>query len=304
MKTSFRRITTYTLYPVLLTATILIIIGAIRYHWDYKLTYGLSALGLVLILVTFEFIFPLSGKWKMTGKSFLRDLKYILVDAPLITLTKSVFGIFAIYYSEHHKGIFSNTPTLISVIGFLLVFEFFQYWYHRLSHTAKGKFGKFLWGVHLAHHLPDKVYVVMHAVFNPVNAIITAIIIQTPLVLLGISPEAALAATLIIDLQSVISHFNVDIKAGLLNYIFIGTETHRYHHSANMDESKNYGNTLAIWDLVFGTFLYKPGVAPEKLGVEGQEDYPPSNNILKVIAYPFKKNSDPVSVYTVKQQLP
>src|SRR6266540_5340871 len=266
MKTMFRKIISYTLYPVLLTSIILIIIAAIHYRWDYKLTYGLTTLGLILILMFFEFMLPLSTDWKMTGKSFLRDLKYIIVDAPLIALTKSAFGFFAIYYSENHKGFFSDSPMIISVIGFLVVYEFFQYWYHRLSHNSKGKWGKFLWGVHLAHHLPDKVYVVMHAVFNPVNAIITAIIIQTPLVLLGISPEAALAATLIIDLQSVISHFNVDIKAGLLNYIFIGTETHRYHHSANMDESKNYGNTLAIWDLVFGTFLYKPGVAPEKLG--------------------------------------
>lgn len=297
MKAILQKITSYALYPFLLTVTILIIMAAIRYHWDYKLTYGLTALGLVLVLITLEFIFPLSGKWKMNGKSFLRDLTYILVDAPLITLTKSAFGIFAIYYSEHHTGLFSNAPTLLSVIGFLLVFEFFQYWYHRISHTATGKFGKFLWGVHLAHHLPDRVYVVMHAVFNPINTIITAIIIQTPLVMLGISPEAAMAATLLIDLQSVISHFNVDIRAGFLNYIFIGAETHRYHHSASIDESKNYGNTLAIWDLIFGTFLYKPGAVPESLGVEGQEDYPKSNNIFKVIAYPFKKSSEALTVF-------
>jgi sterol desaturase/sphingolipid hydroxylase (fatty acid hydroxylase superfamily) len=288
----FRRITMYAFYPVLLTAIILVIVGAIHYHWDYKLTYALTTLGLILLLMFFEFTFPLSPEWKMTGKIFLRDLKYIIVDAPLIALTKSIFGLFAIYYSENHKGFFSNSPVIISVLGFLLVYEFFQYWYHHLSHTGKGKWGKFLWGAHLAHHLPDKVYVVMHAVFNPINAIITAIIIQTPLVLLGISPEAALAATLIIDLQSMISHFNADIRAGYLNFIFIGAETHRYHHSANMEESKNYGNTLAIWDIVFGTFLYKPGNPPEKLGIEGQEDYPPSNNIFQVILYPFKKNID------------
>ncbi len=286
----FRRIITYALYPVLLTSIILVIVGAIHYQWNYKLTYGFTTLALILVLMFFEFMLPLSPKWKMTWKNFLRDLKYIVVDAPLIAVTKSAFGLFAIYYSENHKGFFSSTPTIISVIGFLLVYEFFQYWYHRLSHTSKGRWGKFLWGVHLAHHLPDKVYVVMHAVFNPINAIITAIIVQAPLVLLGISPEAALAATLIIDLQSMISHFNADIRAGFLNYIFIGAETHRYHHSANMNESKNYGNTLAIWDFVFGTFLYKRGRTPEKLGVEGQEDYPPSNNILKVITYPFKKN--------------
>ncbi len=129
----------------------------------------------------------------------------------------------------------------------------------------------------------------MHAVFNPINALITVIIIQTPLILLGISPEAALVATLLIDLQSLISHFNVNIKAGFLNYIFIGTETHRFHHSANIDEAKNFGNTLAIWDILFGTFYYKPNAQPEKLGIDRQKDYPQSTDLLKVISFPFKK---------------
>jgi sterol desaturase/sphingolipid hydroxylase (fatty acid hydroxylase superfamily) len=236
-----------------------------------------------------ETLFPLNTEWKMTKESFIRDLKYIFIDAPTLALTKTGFGLIAIWYSQTHTGFFTNSPMIISTIIFLLVFEFFQYWYHRLSHTATGKFGKFLWRVHLAHHLPDKVYVVMHAVFNPINAFITATTIQLPLILLGISPEAALAATLLIDLQSLVSHFNVNIKAGFLNYIFIGTETHRYHHSANMDEAKNYGNTLAIWDIIFGTFYYKPDAVPEKLGLDGAQDYPKSENILEVVTFPFKK---------------
>src|SRR5213076_3102123 len=105
------------------------------------------------------------------------------------------------------------------------------YWHHRLSHSGKGRLGEFLWRVHLAHHLPDQVYVVMHAVFNPINAVIAALIIQASLILMGLSPEAVLAATLLIDLQSLVSHFNFDVRAGFLNYVFIGTETHRYHHS-------------------------------------------------------------------------
>ena len=225
----------------------------------------------------------------MTKESFIRDLKYIAVDAPVIALTKAGFGLFAIWYSQNHIGYFSDAPFFISTVVFLLVFEFFQYWYHRLSHTGNGKIGRFLWRVHLAHHLPDKVYVVIYAVFNPINAFFTATIIQLPLIFLGVSPEAALAATLLIDLQSLVSHFNVKIRAGFLNYIFIGTETHRYHHSANIDEAKNYGNTLAIWDIIFGTFYYEPGTAPEKLGMENPSEYPKSENLFEVVTLPFKK---------------
>lgn len=284
-----KRIIKYGLYPILLIIVLAIIFLAINFNSDYKVVYGATTVFLVLTLMITETFFPLNKEWKMTKKTFWRDLKYILIDAPIIALTKTGFGLFAIWYSENHIGYFTKSPILISVIIFLLVFEFFQYWYHRLSHTGKGKIGRFLWRVHLAHHLPDKVYVVMHAVFNPINAFLTATIIQAPLILLGISPEAALAATLLIDLQSLVSHFNVNIRAGFLNYIFIGTETHRYHHSANIDEAKNYGNTLAIWDIIFGTFYYKPGVAPKKLGMDNPNEYPKSENLFDVVSLPFKK---------------
>lgn len=284
-----RKIITYGLYPTLLLIVLAIIFLAINFNTDYKIVYGATTVFLVFTLMIVETFFPLNTEWKMTKQSFVRDLKYILIDAPIIGLTKTGFGLMAIWYSQTHTGYFSNSPILISTIVFLLVFEFFQYWYHRLSHTATGKLGKFLWSVHVAHHLPDKVYVVMHAVFNPINAFVTATIIQLPLILLGISPEAALAATLLIDLQSLVSHFNVNIKAGFLNYIFIGTETHRYHHSANIDEAKNYGNTLAIWDIIFGTFYYKPNAVPHKLGLDNPNEYPISENIFDVVTLPFKK---------------
>ena len=286
MKNRTKVFIAYSIYPTLLFLVFAIIFTAIHFQWDYKLTYGLATLGLVVILMTIEFLFPMSLKWKMTVKSFWRDLKYIALDAPAIALVKSVSGVIAIYYSERHHGLLHNLPAVIAVPCFLLFFEFFQYWHHRLSHSGKGRRGEFLWRVHLAHHLPDRVYVVMHAVFNPINAVIAALIIQASLILLGLSPEAVLAATLLIDLQSLVSHFNFDVRAGFLNYVFIGTETHRYHHSASFAKAGNYGNTLSFWDLVFGTFSYRPGIAPEKLGLEGI--YPRSNDVWSVISYPFR----------------
>ncbi len=288
MKNIFKNAVTYGLYPVLLAAVITVAAAAMTYRWNYQATYVGLTLFLVVTLVTIERIFPLSEKWAMTGKSFLRDLKYIAIDAPTIALTKTAFGMGAIYYSETHQGIFTTSPLLVGVIGFLLVFEFFQYWFHRFCHEGKGKIGRFFWRAHLAHHLPNKVYVVMHAVFNPINVFITTAIIQTPLILLGISPEATLAATLVIDLQSLVSHFNVNLRVGFLNYLFIGTETHRFHHSAKVDEAKNYGNTLVVWDIIFGTFYRNPGTVPENLGMQQPNEYPDSNAALKVIAFPFK----------------
>jgi sterol desaturase/sphingolipid hydroxylase (fatty acid hydroxylase superfamily) len=128
----------------------------------------------------------------------------------------------------------------------------------------------------------------MHGVFHPVNALISAVLIQATLLALGMSPEAVFAAILIIDLQTMISHFNVDIRAGFLNYVLIGTELHRYHHSASVDQAKNFGTVIPLWDLVFGTFLYRPGAPPRRLGVDDSAGYPPSQHFWKVLALPFR----------------
>ncbi len=142
-----KKIITYGLYPILLIIVLAIIFLAINFNSDYKVVYGATTVFLVLTLMITETFFPLNKEWKMTKKSFWRDLKYIL----------------------------------------------------------------------------------------------------------------------------------------------IGTETHRYHHSANIDEAKNYGNTLAIWDIIFGTFYYKPGTAPKKLGMDNPNEYPKSENLFDVVSLPFRK---------------
>jgi sterol desaturase/sphingolipid hydroxylase (fatty acid hydroxylase superfamily) len=289
MKNTLKTIIRYGLYPFLLLGVVSIITLTISYQWDYKTISAAASTVILITLIAIEFIFPMTDEWKMTKRSFFRDVKYMVSGIIVITLTRIGFSFLAIYYSENYKGLFSTAPFLISVIGYLLAFEFVQYWFHRYSHEGKGKLGRFLGDIHLAHHLPDKVYILMHAVFHPLNAIFTVIILQIPLIILGISPAAIFAANLLIGLQATISHFNVDIKAGFLNYIFIGTETHRNHHSANLDEAKNYGSTLSIWDIVFGTFYYKSNSSPARLGVDNPENFPQSNNLWQVISYPFRK---------------
>jgi sterol desaturase/sphingolipid hydroxylase (fatty acid hydroxylase superfamily) len=282
-----RKAVAYSLYTLLLAGILATIVLAIHYQWDFKAVYWKATVVLVLTLILVETFLPLSRAWSMTGKSFLRDLSYIIFVGPTIGLTKAAIGWLLIGYSQSHTGPMANWPVVMAAGGFLLIFEFFQYWFHRISHGAQGPLGQFLWRIHLAHHLPDRVYVMMHAVFHPLNALISATIIQVPLLLLGAPPAAILAATLLIDLQSLVSHFNVDIRAGWFNYLFIGTETHRFHHSAKLEDASNFGNTLAIWDVVFGTFRYRPGQVPEKLGVEKEGKMPESRQVLKVLTYAF-----------------
>ena len=46
--------------------------------------------------------------------------------------------------------------------------------------------------------------------------------------------------------------------------------------------------TLSFIDIMFGTFYYRPGTLPERLGVVDPNAYPKSNEFWKVMMLPFE----------------
>jgi sterol desaturase/sphingolipid hydroxylase (fatty acid hydroxylase superfamily) len=288
MRNLLQKSITYGLYPFLLVTHIVICWLAISYEWDLKTVAAYTSAPQFALLLAIEFLFPIKQEWKMTWRSFFRDLKYFVSGGLTLYLSRMAIGYAAIYLSEKNSGILKQIPFLVSFIIVLLVYEFILYWYHRLSHEMRGSIGGFLWRVHSIHHLPDKVYLLMHAVFHPLNAIAVTIILQGILIAAGLDAKSLYLLNTFIGLQGLVSHYNVDLRAGFLNYIFIGTELHRFHHSADISESKNYGQIISIWDIIFGTFVYKPGVYPERLGVAEPIDYPHSDQYFRGFIFPFR----------------
>jgi sterol desaturase/sphingolipid hydroxylase (fatty acid hydroxylase superfamily) len=275
-------------YPVLLGTTVVIGTLALVERWPYQTTYGLMVLGVVAVLMTLEILFPYRDAWRMTKRSVLRDLKYITVGSIVVGLGNAFLGVVALALADRHTGPLAQAPLYLALPIVLLTFEGLSYAHPRLSHELPGVFGRFLWLTHVAHHLPDRVYVVMHAAFHPLNVVITQVVIMLlPLALLGVTPEVTLAFNLLVGFHTIISHCNVDIRAGWLNYVFIGTELHRFHHSADEREAKNYGAVLSLLDLAFGTFYYRPGTVPARLGVAAPTAYPDSNEFWRVLWLPF-----------------
>jgi sterol desaturase/sphingolipid hydroxylase (fatty acid hydroxylase superfamily) len=195
------------------------------------------------------------------------------VNGGMVTALKFGLGWLALDLSRLNTGLVTGMPVIFEFLAVVLTFEFFQYWYHRLSHDGRGPVGRWLWTQHVAHHLPEKVYLLTHSVGHPLNFAISLAIVQLPLVTLGARPETLFLFNALMGLQGLISHFNVDIKAGPLNYLQVGTELHRFHHSANLDEAKNFGVLTPFWDLVFGTFRYNPRRLPDALGGVDPEKY-------------------------------
>lgn len=281
----------YIFYPIALAGTLIFIHLEVNgLFGTLGKAYPFYLLALISIMVVFERIAPMRSEWSMTRASFLtRDLPMFFINGVVIGATSYIVTWLAGHYSTWfmHKSVL---PWQVEAICALLLSDFLWYWIHRHSHEGKGWLGRWLWKTHAIHHFPSEVYVFMHVVGHPINSAYVRVVLMLPAIVFGFSPEAVFAASVFSGFQGLVSHFNVDSRAGWFNRLFIGTELHRFHHSANLEDAKNYGATVSIWDQLFGTFRL-PGSAPEKLGVADRARYPKDNQWLKLLALPFKSGS-------------
>ena len=229
---------------------------------------------------------PLEQRWRMTGRSFFRrDLPFLGVDLILERVGEAVAALIAVsLLPSDGYGPLAQLPLLVQALVGLALFDVCWYHYHRFAHTNDR-----LWRVHGAHHSPSQLYVFMHGVFHPFDVIVIRVVITiTVFGLSGITPNAVFIALLVMSLQGTLSHANIDLRVGPINYALMGNQAHRYHHSA--DHHGNYSSVLTVWDLLFGTFLYRPHAVPERIGLGDPADYPNPEHFHEVVAWPLRRS--------------
>ncbi len=286
-----RTIVSWTIYPFSWLILLAVYFGAEAGYYKLEITPSILGGFLIVFYLICERVIPYEAKWQMTWRSFLSDLKYLISTSAFSAVIGAAMAYFTITVSNNNNGIASHWPFLVQLIACILIYDALEYATHRAMHELPGATGKFLWRVHAAHHLPPKVYIMMHAVFHPLNVLNNNFLVMTlPIWLMGYDPHVVTLFILINTLNGLISHFNVDVRLGWLNYVMVATELHRYHHSADIDEAKNFGANVPFYDLLFGTFVYRPGVPPKNLGVLHDTKYPDYGDYAKVLALPFTKD--------------
>ena len=284
-----RSLVRWGLYPASWAVLLVGFYRIVALNADPAATWSQSTLILMPVYFLLEFTLPYQKRWAMTWASFWADLKFLLANGTTIAAVSAGLALLTISTAGTHPGPASNWPLAAQVIASLLIFEAINYTVHRAMHEMRGPLGRILWRTHAAHHMPPRLYLLMHAVFHPLNAIIIqAGAIILPIWLMGYSPQAAAIFLMINGMHVLISHFNVDVRAGWMNYIFVGTELHRYHHSAVVTDAGNFGATLSIFDVLFGTLVYRPGVPPLDLGVDPASGLPAYTRFGAVMALPFR----------------
>lgn len=60
-----------------------------------------------------------------------------------------------------------------------------------------------------------------------------------------------------------LTHCNVDMRCGPLNFLFNTPQLHRWHHSMTPEEGdRNFGENLMVFDQLFGTYYHHPTRRP------------------------------------------
>lgn len=284
-----RRIVRWGLSPASLAMLLFGFHRIIAWGDDPKLVWAQTIGMLFAIYLVIEATLPYRARWAMTLKSFAGDIKFVIVNAGAIGAISAGLALFTITLNGDVSGPARAWPIPLQLLAALVIFEAVNYSLHRAMHEARGPLGRVLWLTHAAHHMPPRLYLVMHAVFHPLNALLVqAFAITLPIWLMGYRPEVVAMFLMLNGMHGLLGHFNVDVRMGWLSYVFAGTETHRYHHSANVNEAKNFGATLMLFDILFGTFVYRPGIPPAELGLIADGALPPYERFGAVLGLPFR----------------
>jgi sterol desaturase/sphingolipid hydroxylase (fatty acid hydroxylase superfamily) len=206
-----------------------------------------------------------------------------LVLPVLLFSTEHFLGRRLLFASPEQLG-----PFWLQIAVILLVVSLFRYWMHRMQHEVP-----FLWELHSYHHRVTDLTATNGEVSNPIDFALRNVLIFLVLGVIGFDPLAIVLAVPAAQLSAVFSHCGADIKGGVLNYLLVTPEVHRWHHSAKVPEgygySCNYGVEFAFWDILFGTY-YLPKeagqtVQPERIGHPG--GLPDESNYLRLLLAPL-----------------
>lgn len=163
--------------------------------------------------------------------------------------------------------IVTDWPLWCQVLFFLVIHDFYIYWFHRLQHHSK-----ILWKTHEAHHSGTMVDWLAGSRSHSVEILINQTVEFAPIILLGADPLMVPIKASIDAVWGMYIHSNINVKSGKLQYIINGPEMHQWHHAdAREVFFANFSTKFAFWDWIFGT-AYLPDKKPEKFGL--YYDYP------------------------------
>lgn len=218
-----------------------------------------------------ERLSPYEPTWNGTGADTRRDVAHAVVNEglqlgslamlPLLVATVGVRGAWP-----------TALPFAVQVVGAVVLLDaaitLAHWWSHRWSP---------LWRVHAVHHSVERFYGLNGLMKHPLHQLFETALATAPLVLVGLPSDVASAAVVLVAVQLLVQHSNVDYATGSLHRIVAVNRIHRFHHLkwAGVGDV-NFGLFLTVWDRLLGTYAWDPArrFDSDVLGIAAEADYP------------------------------
>jgi sterol desaturase/sphingolipid hydroxylase (fatty acid hydroxylase superfamily) len=171
---------------------------------------------------------------------------------------------------------------VISLLIYLVVFDFVAYWTHRGQHQIE-----WWWRLHSLHHAQRQ----MTMWSDNRNHLLDDILVDTIVVLvaqlIGVPPGQFVAIVAFTQLSESFQHANVRLWFGHIGErLWVSPRFHRLHHSIGIGHETvkaertvlgghNFGVLLPWWDVLFGTANFEQRYDPTGIRdqVEANRDY-------------------------------
>ncbi len=229
----------------------------------------LAYAALTVVLLLLQRWMPHEAAWRERDGQLLPDLGHTLVSTGAVQgmlLFCGMIGISvgATLLNGPAPGVWPHAwPMAAQVVLGLTVLEFVLYWAHRIAHEWPPA-----WHFHAVHHSVAKLWVVNNGRFHFVDAIKSVLPGIALLSLLGAPMDVLTWLSAVGAYIGMMTHCNVAMRFGVLSVVFNTPELHRWHHSMDLREgNKNYGESLMLWDWVFGTWFREDRRPPVEIGV-------------------------------------
>ncbi|EPJ44221.1 MAG: putative transmembrane protein [Osedax symbiont Rs1] len=246
----------------------------------------LDLLGSTLIFIFIEKLIPHRKTQAILRPEWQGDLNHFFVNHLLVGFILLAANLFI------HRGfswaIFENVqvfinqmPFLLQIFAILLAADLAQYSAHRLYHEVP-----VFWRFHSVHHSAKQMDWLAGSRQHILELIATRCLVLTPIFLLGFSKQIIDIYVIIVGLQAVFNHANVQLKFGWLKYIIVTPQFHHWHHSSDdVAIDRNYAAHFSFLDYLFGTAVKGQNEWPQAYGVVG--DYVPVG-MYKQQLFPFQ----------------
>ncbi|MCT4641085.1 MAG: sterol desaturase family protein [Bacteriovoracaceae bacterium] len=169
----------------------------------------------------------------------------------------------------------------ISVIATIIIFDFFIYLQHVLSHKIN-----FLWRFHKVHHSDREMGTTSGFRFHPIEIIMSGFYKVALIFIFRPSVEGYIIYEITLSSFALFNHSNIRINSKLdkLLKIFLVTPSFHFphHDTEHKNMNSNYGNIFSTWDKLFRTYT------TNKVSSFGIKEYNKPLTIRDVFYMPFR----------------